>query len=153
MSRKVTEIVEELAAPLLAEDGLELVDIEFKKEGKNRFLRLFIDRIEGRVSLEDISRVSERLSKELDRVDPISGAYILEVSSPGAERPLKRERDFERAVGKHVHIKTYELVEGRKTFEGTLKDFTPERLTVEVDGKEVTIPYSLVAKARLAILF
>jgi len=116
-------------------------------------LRLFFDRIEGRVSLEDISRVSERLSQELDRVDPISGAYILEVSSPGAERPLKRERDFERAVGKHVHIKTYEPVEGRKTFEGTLKDFTPERLTVEVDGKEVTIPYPLVAKARLAILF
>jgi ribosome maturation factor RimP len=153
VSRKVTEIVEELAAPLLAEDGLELVDIEFKKEGKNLFLRLFVDRIEGRVSLEDISRVSERLSQELDRVDPISGAYILEVSSPGAERPLKRERDFERAVGKHVHIKTYEPVEGRKTFEGTLKDFTPERLTVEVDGKEVTIPYPLVAKARLAILF
>lgn len=153
MSRKVTEIVEELATPLLAEDGLELVDVEFKKEGKNRFLRLFIDRIEGRVSLEDISRVSERLSKELDRVDPISGSYILEVSSPGAERPLKKQRDFERAVGKHVHIKTYEPVDGRKTFEGTLTEFTPEKLTVEVDGKEVTIPYPLVAKARLAILF
>ncbi|BCU82060.1 MULTISPECIES: ribosome maturation factor RimP [Polycladomyces] len=153
MSQQVVETVEQLAAPILAAEGLELVDITFQKEGKNWYLRLFIDKIEGRVDLDDISRVSEKLSEELDRVDPIPGAYFLEVSSPGAERPLKKPRDFERAVGKFVHITTLEPVAGRNKFEGTLTAYAPDVLTVEVEGKPVEIPFDKVSKARLAIVF
>ncbi|GGE25182.1 ribosome maturation factor RimP [Marinithermofilum abyssi] len=153
MSRKVTEAVEAIVEPILEEEGLELYETEFKKEGKNWYLRVYIDRPEGRVNLDDCSRISERLSKELDRVDPIPGAYFLEVSSPGAERPLKTEKHFRQAVGKHVYLTTYEPVDGSKTFEGKLAAYTPEKLTMDMDGETVEIPADKVAKARLAVVF
>jgi ribosome maturation factor RimP len=153
LSRKVTEAVEAIVEPILEEEGLELYETEFKKEGKNWYLRVYIDRPEGRVNLDDCSRISEQLSKELDRVDPIPGAYFLEVSSPGAERPLKTEKHFRRAVGKHVYLTTYEPVDGCKTFEGKLAAYTPEKLTMDMDGETVEIPADKVAKARLAVVF
>lgn len=150
---KVKEQVEELVLPILNEEDLELVDISFGKEGKNRVLRVLIDRIGGRVGIDDCTRVSEQLNKELDRTDLISGAYMLEVSSAGAERVLKKERDFQIAIGKHVRLTTYEPVEGSKVFEGILVAYTPEKLSVEVNGNQVEIPFEKVAKARLAIVF
>ncbi len=150
---KVKEQVEELVLPILNEEELELVDITFGKEGKNRVLRVLIDRIGGRVGIDDCTRVSERLNKELDRTDLINGAYMLEVSSAGAERTLKKERDFQIAIGKNVHITTYESIEGQKVFEGVLVSYSPEKLTVETNGKRVEIPVEKVAKARLAIVF
>ncbi len=100
---KVTDLVEELARPILDDMELELVDIEYVKEGKNWFLRLFIDKENG-VDIEECGLVSERLSAQLDEIDPIPHNYFLEVSSPGAERPLKKEKDFMKAIGKMVHI-------------------------------------------------
>jgi ribosome maturation factor RimP len=153
---KVTEVVEELASPIIQELGLELVEIEYVKEGKNWFLRVYIDKDNG-VDIEDCGLVSERLSEKLDSLDPIPHNYFLEVSSPGAERPLKKDKDFEKAIGKNVFIKTYESINGEKSFEGTLLQFDGQTLKVEVKiktrKKAVEIPYEKVANARLAIIF
>jgi ribosome maturation factor RimP len=153
LSRQVTEAVEKLAKPILEQEGLELVDIEYKKEGTQWFLRIFIDREERPVDLDDCSRVSEKLSDVLDEADPIPGAYILEVSSPGAERPLKKEKDFHKAVGKNVHITTYEPIEGQKVFDGVLTQYDGTQLTVQEKKKSFQIPIEKVAKARLSVVF
>ncbi|WP_026585497.1 ribosome maturation factor RimP [Bacillus sp. J33] len=153
---KVTETVEELVTPIVDELNLELVDIEYVKEGKDWFLRVFIDKETG-VDIEECGIVSERLSEKLDAADPIPYNYFLEVSSPGAERPLKKEQDFVKAIGKNVFIKTYEPIDGEKTFEGVLTQFDGETVTVEVTiktrKKSVEIPYDKVANARLAVVF
>ncbi|KAF0820411.1 MULTISPECIES: ribosome maturation factor RimP [unclassified Cytobacillus] len=153
---KVTETVEQLVTPIVDELNLELVDIEYVKEGKDWFLRVFIDKETG-VDIEECGMVSERLSEKLDAEDPIPYNYFLEVSSPGAERPLKKDSDFVKAVGKNVFIKTYEPIDGEKTFEGVLTQFDGETVTVEVKiktrKKNIEIPYEKVANARLAVVF
>ena len=156
MGKKVTEIVEDLATEILENENLELVDVEYVKEGKNWFLRVYIDKESG-VDIDECGMVSERLSEKLDELDPIEHNYFLEVSSPGAERPLKKEKDFLNAIGKHVNIKTYEPIEGSKEFEGTMLSYTPEEITLSIKiktrQKEVAIPVDKVAKARLAVVF
>lgn len=156
MSR-ITEKVEQLAQPIVTGLQLELVDTEFVKEGKNWFLRVYVDNPDGPMDIEQCAVVSEKLSEELDRTDPIEQNYFLEVSSPGAERPLKKEADFEKAIGKYVYIKTYEQVAGEKEFEGYLRSADPDELAVEVKiktrRKTVEIPRDKVAVARLAIDF
>ncbi|WP_394583676.1 ribosome maturation factor RimP [Cytobacillus firmus] len=153
---KVTETVEQLVTPIVDELNLELVDIEYVKEGKDWFLRVFIDKETG-VDIEECGMVSERLSEKLDAEDPIPYNYFLEVSSPGAERPLKKDSDFIKAVGKNVYIKTYEPIDGEKTFEGVLTQFDGGTVTVEVKiktrKKNIEIPYEKVANARLAVVF
>lgn len=153
---KVTETVEELVTPIVDELNLEVVDIEYVKEGKEWFLRVFIDKEQG-VDIEECGLVSERLSEKLDELDPIPYNYFLEVSSPGAERPLKKEKDYKSAIGKNVLIKTYEPIDGEKTFEGKLTQFDGETVTVEVRVKTriktISIPYEKVANARLAVTF
>ncbi|KMK77249.1 ribosome maturation factor RimP [Alkalihalobacillus pseudalcaliphilus] len=154
MSNKVTDVVANLVEPIVEELQLELVEVVFKKEGPNWFLRVFIDSDTG-VDLEDCSTVSEKLSEVLDEVDPIQQAYFLEVSSPGAERPLNTKQDLEKAMNKYIHVSTYEMIDGQKAFEGDLLSFDGEQLQIELTiktrKKVVTIPYDKVAKARLAI--
>lgn len=151
---KVTEVVEELATPIIQELGLELVEIEYVKEGKNWYLRVYIDKELG-IDIEDCGLVSESLSEKLDEIDPIPHNYFLEVSSPGAERPLKKDKDFQKAIGKNVFIKTYEPINGEKSFEGKLLEFDGQRLKIEVKiktrKKDIDIPYEKVANARLAV--
>ncbi len=153
---KVAETVSQLVTPILTDMGLELVDIEYVKEGKDWFLRVFIDKETG-IDIEECGLVSERLSEKLDEVDPIVHNYFLEVSSPGAERPLKKDKDFEKAIGKNVFIKTYEPIEGEKQFEGILTHFDGITVTLEIKiktrKKSVNIPYEKVAQARLAVSF
>lgn len=153
---KVTEVVEELAAPIISELGLDLVEIEYVKEGKDWFLRVYIDKESG-VDIEECGLVSERLSETLDELDPIPHNYFLEVSSPGAERPLKKQKDFENAIGKNVFVKTYEPLDGEKTFEGIMTAFDGSILTIEMKVKTrkkmVEIPFQKIASARLAISF
>ncbi|MBY0099241.1 ribosome maturation factor RimP [Mesobacillus maritimus] len=153
---KVTEVVEDLLTPILSNLDLELVDIEYVKEGKNWFLRIYIDKDSG-VDIEECGLVSERLSEKLDELDPIPHNYFLEVSSPGAERPLKKEKDYQKAIGKNVFIKTYEPIDDEKTFEGILKAFDGETVTIEVKiktrKKEVLVPFDKIASARLAVTF
>ncbi|MDN5387833.1 MULTISPECIES: ribosome maturation factor RimP [Bacillus] len=156
MSNKVIDTVSEMVQPILDKLQLELVDIEFVKEGPSWFLRVFIDSDDG-VDIEECAKVSEALSEKLDEADPIKQNYFLEVSSPGAERPLKKEADFMKALGKNVYIKTYEPIEGNKEFEGELSAFDGENVEVAVmiktRRKTINIPYDKVAKARLAVSF
>ncbi|MBM6618406.1 ribosome maturation factor RimP [Bacillus suaedaesalsae] len=156
MSKKVTEIVEGLVTPIIDDLQLELVDIEYVKEGKDWFLRVFIDSEKG-IDIEQCGTVSNMLSEKLDELDPIDHLYFLEVSSPGAERPLKKPQDFEKSIGKQVYVKTYEPIDGEKQFEGELTAFDGDSVTItyliKTRKKVVTIPYQKVASARLAVTF
>ncbi|MCY8464456.1 ribosome maturation factor RimP [Bacillus atrophaeus] len=156
MSKKVIDTAREMAQPIADNLQLELVDIEFVKEGQNWFLRVFIDSDNG-VDIEECAKVSELLSEKLDEADPISQNYFLEVSSPGAERPLKKRADFDRSLGKNVYIKTYEPIDGVKVFEGELAEFDGQTVTVEMTiktrKKRINIPYEKIANARLAVSF
>lgn len=154
----VVETVTELVTPILEKQNFELVEVEFVKEGKNWFLRVFIDK-EGGIDIEECAFVSEQLSEQLDAMnpDPIPQAYFLEVSSPGAERPLKKEKDYEQAVGEYIHVSLYQAVDGEKQFEGTLKSVDENQLTLTVKiktrVKDYTFERKNIAKARLAIQF
>ncbi|ANX12323.1 ribosome maturation factor RimP [Fictibacillus halophilus] len=156
MSQKITELTTELVTPIVEKLGLELVDVEFVKEGKNWFLRVYIDSTGG-VDIEECGTVSEQLSEKLDELDPIEQPYFLEVSSPGVERPLKKPEDVKNAIGKNVNIKLYEPINGEKVYEGLLKDFDGETLFMEIkvktQVKKVELPYKKVANARLAVVF
>ncbi|MFX3632956.1 MAG: ribosome maturation factor RimP [Candidatus Pristimantibacillus sp.] len=149
----IKTVVEEMVTPFLDSNGFELVDIEYVKEGGHFFLRVFVDK-EGGIDIDECGRISEFLSEQLDdEHDPIKDAYFLEVSSPGAERPLKKPEDIVKAVGKHVYITTYEPINGFKEFEGLLESFDGELAAVKVGKKVHSIPYVKVAGARLAIVF
>lgn len=156
MGESVTEVTSQLVIPILEDLNMELVDVEFIKEGKDWYLRVYIDSDNG-VDLDACTEVSEKVSQELDEQDLISHPYFLEVSSPGAERPLKKEKDLREAVGKSVRITTYAPIDGEKAFEGELIDFDGERLRlavkVKTKQKQVDIPYDKVASARLAVVF
>ncbi|AWB44337.1 ribosome maturation factor RimP [Paenibacillus sp. CAA11] len=149
---KIKATVEEMIHPYLTENGFELVDVEYVKEGSNWFLRIFVDK-EGGIDIDDCGRISEVVSEMLDKNDPIPSAYFLEVSSPGAERPLKKPEDVRKSVGKDVFVTTYESLDGQKEFEGRLLSFDNDDLVIESGKKQYTIPYSKVASARLAIIF
>ena len=153
----ITEEVAKIAVPIVEELELELVDVEFVKEGRDWFLRVYIDTPNGSIDIDQCSQVSEKLSEELDRTDPIPQNYFLEVSSPGAERPLKKEEDFQKAIGQFVFIKTYEAINDMKEFEGYLLAYGPEGAEVEMRIKTrkltVVIDRDKIALARLAIDF
>lgn len=156
---KILNEVETLVKPIVEELNLELIDLEFVKEGRDWFLRIYVDTPQGGIDIEQCALVSERVSGVLDEKDPIEQNYFLEVSSPGAERPLKKESDYEKAVGKYIHVKTYAAVKelNEKEFEGTLLSNTPEELEIEVRVKTRKIKVKLtkekIAFARLAINF
>lgn len=154
---QVTDVVEKLVQPIADDLSLELVDVEFVKESNDWFLRVYVDTPEGNIDIDQCALVSERLSEELDRVDPIEQNYFLEVSSPGAERPLKKEQDFEKAIGEYVFIKTYAPIDGMKEFEGYLRSYSAEGAEVEVRIKTRTVTVLIdkkkIALARLAIDF
>ncbi|WP_313469736.1 ribosome maturation factor RimP [Carnobacterium sp.] len=154
----VVETVSEIVQPIVDDFQFELVDIEFVREGKNWFLRVYIDKPTG-IDLEDCALVSEKISEKMDSMnpDPIPQAYFLEVSSPGAERPLKKEEDYTNAIGEFIHISLYESVDGEKAYEGTLKEVTEDTLILAVRiktrVKEIEFDRKKIAKARLAIQF
>ncbi|HEX6593934.1 MAG TPA: ribosome maturation factor RimP [Bacillota bacterium] len=154
MSSTIIQITEQLVQPILQEKGLQLVDIEYVKEGPNWFLRVYIDK-EGGVNLTECSEVSEELSTQLDLKDPIGQEYFLEVSSPGVERPLKTKQDFKNNVNKNIYVSLYAPFEGEKEYEGILTAFNDNHVTIEYKvktrTKEVNIPFDKIAKARLAV--
>lgn len=150
----VIQTTEKLVEPILVKRDLELVDVEYVKEGPNWFLRVYIDK-EGGVDITECGEVSEELSEVLDKEDPIKGAYFLEVSSPGVERPLKTKKDFQENINKNVHISLYAPIDGEKEFEGILKDFVNDIATIEYrfkhTTKQIDISFNQIAKARLAV--
>ena len=146
----VTQSVIELIEPGLLAKGIELVDVEFKKEGKNWVLRVFIDK-EGGITLEDCQKISSLVGDLIEVEEVIEPTYTMEVSSPGLNRVLKKEKDFLRFSGKKIGVQCHAPLNGRKKFNGILKDFKNQSIHLEVDGELQTIPISRVAKANLVI--
>jgi ribosome maturation factor RimP len=142
------ERVWRLAAPLAAQEGMEIVDIEFRHEGgrSGRVLRLYLDK-EGGLKMDDISQVSRALSDVLDAADAVEGAYTLEVSSPGINRPLRRPEHFARFVGKRIRVRTRDMIQGRRSFLGILDEVVEDRITLSQDGTEFQIPFSQIEKS------
>jgi ribosome maturation factor RimP len=138
----------ELALPLAQAEGMEIVDIEFRHEGSRggRVLRLYMDK-QGGPGVDDLSRVSRQLSEMLDVQDTIDGAYTLEVSSPGINRPLKKPEHFLRFVGKRIRIRTRDLIDGRRSFLGILDEVADNSVRLTQEGKQYWIPFSMIEKS------
>lgn len=144
---------EEILLPIIEEHGFELVDVEYVKEGSTWYLRAYIDK-PGGITIDDCETVSRRLSDILDEKDFIEDAYILEVSSPGLGRPLKKEKDYKRSLGEEVEIRTYRMIEKQKEFTGILKGYDEGTVTIEIEnGTEKIFDKSDIALIRLAFDF
>lgn len=149
---KVTELTAKLALPVVEEAGCELWDVEYVREAGTWFLRIYIDK-EGGVDILDCEAVSRKLSDLLDEADPIEGSYTLEVSSAGAERPLKRPGDFQRFMGSPVAVKLYKAQGGRKEFAGVLTGYDNGDVTITVGDASMTFAKADVALCRLRVEF
>lgn len=144
---------EEILLPIVEEYGFELVDVEYVKEGGTWYLRSYIDK-PGGISIDDCEKVSRRLSDLLDEKDFIVDPYIMEVSSPGLGRPLKKEKDFRRSLGREVEVRTYRMIDKSKEFTGTLEAYDEEGVTIILaDGAKKTFEKGDIALVRLAFDF
>ena len=144
---------EELLTPIVESHGFELVDVEYVKEGGTWYLRAYIDK-PGGIAVDDCELVSRAFSEILDEKDYIEDSYILEVSSPGLGRPLKKEKDFKRSLGEEVEIRTYRAVDRQKEFIGILTDYDKDTVTIEMeDETKKTFERSEIALIRLAFDF
>lgn len=141
---------EQLLAPIADKNGVEIYDVEYVKEGSDWYLRAYIDKPEG-VTINDCETVSRALSDALDVEDFIEDAYILEVSSPGLGRTLKKDRHLEKSLGEEVEIRTYKPIDKQKEFSGVLKAYDAETVTIEEDGKERVFNRKETALIRLAL--
>lgn len=138
--------------PILDELGLSLWDVVFSREGREYYLSAFIDK-PGGVTVADCEAVSGRMNEILDREDYITEPYTFVVSSPGLDRPLKRERDFANSIGRDVEIKTYRAIDGMKEFTGVLRSYDKDTVTVDCDGEERTFNRKEISMIRLAFDF
>ena len=143
---------EELLIPIIEENNFELVDVEYVKEGSNWYLRAYIDK-EGGITVDDCEVVSRAFSDKLDEEDFIEEAYIMEVSSPGLGRPLKKEKDYKRSMGKELEIRTYRAIHKEKEFYGVLKAYDDDSVTIENEQGQQTFQKSEIALIRLAFDF
>ena len=151
--KQIVNEVTHYLEPILANFNFELVDVEFVKEGPSYFLRIYIDK-EGGVTIEDCRITSRAIEEVLDEKDIIEPAYMLEVSSPGLDRVLKKDKDFERFKGHVVDVKLYTPINKQKMIQGELVSKTEEALTLcDEDGEIIEIPMKNVVVVRLAILF
>ena len=143
---------EELVMPILEREKFILWDVEYVKEGADYYLRVFIDK-EGGITIDDCVIVSRELSDELDRLDFIEDAYVLEVSSPGLGRTLKKDKEFERSIGQSVDVKLYKPLDGTKEYSGILKEISKDKLVIVTDEIEKSFIRSDIAKVNLTIDF
>ncbi len=155
--KKLTETIFELANPIALENRCFVDDVEFKKEGSEYVLRVIIDVDDEsgeKVSIDMCENVSRKLSDVLDEKDPIEKAYMLEVSSPGIDRELKKEKDFIRFSGRDVDVKLYRAKDGQKVISGKLTNYLPDgTVTVESDGKNIEIAKAEYASVRLSVIW
>lgn len=143
---------EEILLPILEEKNFDLWDVEYVKEGPDYYLRAFIDK-EGGITIDDCVDVSRELSDKLDALDFIPDAYILEVSSPGLGRVLKKDKEFERSIGSEVDIKTYKAIDGSKDFTGCLKSVSKDKIIIETEDGETEFMRSEIAVIKLSLDF
>ncbi len=152
---KITERVEEIVAPIVQSLGFELVDVEYVKEGPDYYLRIAIDK-PGGIDIADCALASEHISEVMDKEDLITEAYFMDVSSPGAERPLKKEKDYENAVGNNIYVKLYEPIAGDKEWIGILEQFNEDFITINAKiktrTKTIEIDRKKIAKIRRAVV-
>ncbi|MCL6612168.1 MAG: ribosome maturation factor RimP [Peptococcaceae bacterium] len=152
VKKNIAAAVEKISAPVVEELGLELVDVEFVKEGGRWILRVYIDK-PGGVSHHDCEAVSHRLDMLLDEMDPIPHSYTLEVSSPGIERPLKKLGDFRRFSGHMVNVTTFAPLAGSRKFTGKIGGVEGNAVILEEEGRKTVIPFDQVASAKLLVKF
>ena len=143
---------EALVLPIIEANNFELVDVEYVKEAGNWYLRVYVDK-EGGIAVDDCEVVSRALSDKLDVDDFIEDSYILEVSSPGLGRPLKKEKDFIRSIGKEVDIHLYKSIEKQKEFRGVLKSYSKDDIVLQIEDTDVTFDRTNVALIRLSFDF
>ena len=141
----------ELVTPIIEQNGFELVDVEYVKEGSDYYLRVYADK-EGGIDINDCVFISRSLEEKLDEADKLTDPYILEVSSPGLTRPLKKEKDFKRSLGKKVEVKLYRALDGCKEFEAVLTGYTDTTISLLPDGakEEKEFSKSDISMIRLA---
>lgn len=154
---RIKELIADVLAEFLEKNGYELYNVEFIKEGKDWFLRVYIDRMDesaGGISTDDCEKVSRFLSARLDELDPIEQNYYLEVSSPGMDRALLKDSDYIRYAGRFVDVMLYQGMNGKKTFFGKLVGIQEGNLVI-IDEKEnrIELPMEKVAKTKLAVIF
>ncbi|WP_338935311.1 ribosome maturation factor RimP [Lactobacillus helveticus] len=156
---KVVDLVRPVVETIIDEHGDMLVDMEYVKEKGQNYLRIYVDRQPNGIDIDEIAALSELVSEKLDMIDPdpLPDPYVLELSSPGAERPIKTETDWKRALNDYVHIGLYQKIDDKKVYEGTLKYYNNDEIVLEVKDKtrrkKLTIPRKLIAKIRFAIEF
>ncbi|MCR4598127.1 MAG: ribosome maturation factor RimP [Acetatifactor sp.] len=143
---------EELLTPIVEKLGIEIYDVEYVKEGSDYYLRAFIDK-EGGVNINDCETVSRAFSDALDEADPIPDAYVLEVSSPGLGRTLKKDRHLEKSIGQDVEVKLFKAIEKQKDFAGVLKSFDEKTITITDNDKDIVFERNNIAIIRLALDF
>ena len=147
---KITDRVSALAKPIVEEEGCSLWDVEYVREAGTWYLRVFVDK-EGGLSIDDCERISRRLDPLLDEEDPIPDSYVFEVGSAGAERELKRPRDFEQFMGSEVEVRLYQPLNGSKSFVGTLKAYDDGNVTIENGSTEMRFDKGKIALTRLHV--
>lgn len=143
----IEERVESLVAKPISDLGYELYDVEYAKEGKDYYLRVFIDKPEG-IDLNDCEKVNNAINDLLDEADYIKDQYFLEVSSPGIERKLRKEKHFEENIGKVIEVKLFKPMNKAKSVAGILKAYDKETFTVEVNGKEISVDRQNIATVK-----
>jgi len=137
MGKKIIEeVVTDMVLPIVERNNFELVDVEFLKEGASWYLRIYIDK-EGGITIDDCQIVSEELSEKLDKSDPIEQHYFLEISSPGIERPLKRDKDFIKYKDELVEVKLFQPIDGKKIFIGKLNGLFEDKISITMDKERV----------------
>ncbi len=150
---KVEQLVLDMATPVAEENGCYIYDVEYLKEGKARTLRIFADKEDGGISLDECEAISRRMSDLLDESDPIKENYMLEVSSPGIERRLKEAWHFEKYLGRQIDIGLFKAIEGAKQISGVLKEFADGEITIETDNGEMKIMQSETTNIKLHFEF
>jgi ribosome maturation factor RimP len=150
--KEIVERVRAIADPLLMNEGMELVEVDYRREARGWVLRLTIDK-EGGITLDDCSRVSQEVGRELDVEDFISAPYVLEVSSPGLTRPLKSEKDFIKHCNRLIKLRTVDPIKSRQQFKGKLLGVSNNQIELETEEGIVQIPLAKIAKANLEIEF
>jgi len=152
MTEEIADRIVTIVEPILLNDGLELVGVEYRREPHGLVLRFYIDK-EGGVTVDDCTRVSREVGRMLDIEDLVQASYQLEVSSPGLTRPLKTEKDFKKYQNHLIRLKTIEPIEKRRQFKGRLLRMQEEGIEIETDGEVFRIPLASIAKANLELEF
>lgn len=157
--KKIKDVISEILEGFLENNGYELYNVEFSKEVKDWFLRVYIDKVEGEdpennyISTDDCEKVSRFLSEKLDEIDPIEQNYYLEVSSAGLDRTLLFEKDYTRFAGKEVEITLYKAIDGKKVYNGQLIGLINNNIVIQGEKEKIELPFEAVAKTKLVVVF